>query len=92
MKGIRTIVPDPLSPTNHHQRITVQQASSTQINMDEWEMSQIQDQEAWDQYTSDYDAEAEAAAAGRVAAVAAATRRGDCSGKAIVRRVAEACQ
>ena len=35
--------------------------------MDEWEMSRIQDQEAWDQYAADY--YAEAAAARRVAAV-----------------------
>ena len=85
MKGIRTIVPDPLSPTNHHQRITVQQASSTQINMDEWEMSRIQDQEVWDQYTADY--YAEAAAAGRVAAVPVAAHRVDCpAGEAVSRR------
>ena len=53
MKGIRTIVPDPLSPTPMRTKDDVQQSSSTQINMDEWEMSRMQDQETWEKIMAD---------------------------------------
>ena len=56
--------------------------------MDEWDTRRRKNQQAWDKFTADRNAEA--AAVRSVAVVAASARRGDRPGKAAVRCVAEA--